>query len=237
MYIIFLALTITYFIFFVLIVFRRINRFNGVPITEKMKCGTYCHLICGLWGGVLVVAVMLLIAGLSFEDIGIRHIRFDYGPWFTGISLFLGGMLLLFSLYQMIVLAISKKHKVAAEEKYGNHHVLSGILPRSKKEKRLWSLLSLSAGVCEEIIFRGFLVLLFQAIFPDISIFLLILIPNILFGIAHLYQRLAGVIGSALLGVLFMCLFLVTDSLIIPILLHFIYDFSIKFTLSENTID
>ena len=234
MYIAFLSFIIIYIAVFVLIVFRRINKSQDVSITEKIKCGNYYHLICGLWGGALAVLLMSFLAGLSLEDIGLRQMRFDYGFWFTAITLSLSGLLFIFSLYQAITLLISAKHKEAAEKQYGNHAVLSGILPRSKKEKRLFSLLSLSAGVCEEIIFRGFLLYLLYAIFPGMSIILIIFITSALFGISHFYQRLQGVIGTALFGMLFMCLYLVTDSLILPMLLHFFYDFSITFTLSER---
>ena len=234
MYIAFLSFIIVYIAVFVLIVFRRVSKSQGVPVTEKVKCGTYYHLICGLWGGVLAVLIMSFLAGLSFEDIGFRQIRFHYGFWFTAITLSLGGLLFIFSLYQMITLLVSTKHKEAVEKQYGNHAVLSGILPRSKKEKRVFSFLSLSAGVCEEIIFRGFLLFLLYAIFPDMPIILIILITSALFGLSHFYQRLQGIIGTALFGMFFMCLYLVTDSLILPMFLHFFYDFSITFTLSEE---
>jgi membrane protease YdiL (CAAX protease family) len=177
---------------------------------------------------------MSFLAGLSLTDIGLRQMRFDYGFWFTAITLSLGGLLFIFSLYQMITLLVSKKHKEAAENQYGNHAVLSGILPRSKKEKRLFAFVSVSAGVCEEIIFRGFLLYLLLAIFPDMSIILVILITSVLFGLSHFYQGLHGIIVSALFGVFFMCLLLATGRLILPILLHFFWDFSSTFTLSEK---
>ena len=110
-----------------------------------------------------------------------------------------------------------------------------GVLPRTKKEKYLFSLLALSAGICEEIIFRGFLVFLVLAIFPSVPIYLVILISTLIFGIAHAYQGLQGVISTGLLAVMFMCLFLVTDCLIFPMLLHFIIDFSATFILSEKS--
>ena len=234
MHIAFLLIIIIYISVFVTVVFRRVGKSQYVPVTEKVKCGTYYHLICGLWGGVLAVLIMSFSAELSLEDIGLRQIRFNYGFLFSAVTLSLGGLLFIFSFYQMITLLVSTKHKEAAEKQYGNHVVLSGILPRSKKEKRLFSFLSLSAGVCEEIIFRGFLLYLIYAIFPDIPLLLVILITSLLFGISHFYQRLQGVIGTAVFGVFFMCLFLVTDSLILPMLLHFFYDFSITFTLSEK---
>ena len=234
MYTAFLSFMIIYIAVFVTIVFRRVSKGQGLSVTEKFKCGTYCHLISGLWGGTAIVLIMSFLAGLSLQDIGLRPMTFNFGFWFTAITLSLAGMLFIFSLYQIISLSVSAKHKEAAEKEYGSHPVLSTILPRSKKEKRLWSLLSLSAGVCEEIIFRGFLLYLLYAIFPDIPLFLVILTTSTIFGLSHFYQRLQGVIGTALFGVFFMCLFLVTDSLILPIFLHFFYDFSIRFTLSEE---
>jgi membrane protease YdiL (CAAX protease family) len=219
---------------FVLVVFRRVRKFQGVPVTEKIKTGTYYHLICGLWGGALAVIIMSFLAGLTLADIGLRQMRFDYGFWFTAITLSLGGLLFVFGLYQMIASLVSKKRKEAAEKQYGNHAVLSEILPRSKKEKFLFACVSLSAGVCEEIIFRGFLLYLLLALFPDVSIILVIFITSALFGIAHFYQGLQGVIGTAIFGVFFMCLLLVTGSLVLPILLHFFHDLSSTFTLSEK---
>ena len=111
---------------------------------------------------------------------------------------------------------------------------IGGLLPRTKKEKRLWSLISITAGTCEKIIYRGFLVFLLQTIFPGISIILIILITFAAFGIAHLYQGLQGIIGTGVMGVLFVSLFLVTGSLVLPMLLHFIIDFSSTFVLSEK---
>jgi membrane protease YdiL (CAAX protease family) len=67
-------------------------------------------------------------------------------------------------------------------------------------------------------------------------IFLIVLIQSILFGISHLYQGIQGIVMTAVAGALFMCLFLVTDSLILPMALHFFVDFSNTFSLSEKEI-
>jgi membrane protease YdiL (CAAX protease family) len=96
---------------------------------------------------------------------------------------------------------------------------------------------ALSAGVCEELIFRGFLLFLFRSIFPGIPIYLVVLIPTVVFGIGHLYQGLQGVIKTSIIGALFMCLYLATDSLILVMLLHFFMDFSATFLLSEEKVE
>ena len=234
MYIAFFSLIIIYIAFFIFVIYKRISRFQDRPVTEKIKLGTYYYLICGLWGGTSIVLIICLIARLNFDVIGIKQLNFNYGFWFTSITLILCGLLFFSGLYQLISSLLSKKYKEAAEKQYGNHIVLSGILPRTKKEKWLFVLLSLSAGICEEIIFRGFLLYLLQAIFPNIPLFLITLITCTLFGISHFYQRLQGIIVSMIFGVLFMSLYIVTGSLILPIFLHFFQDFSSTFTLSEK---
>ena len=78
------------------------------------------------------------------------------------------------------------------------------------------------------------MVFLVQAIFPGMPIYFVILISTVIFGISHAYQGISGVIGTGILAVLFMCLFFVTNSLLLPILLHFIVDFSATFALSEE---
>jgi membrane protease YdiL (CAAX protease family) len=46
----------------------------------------------------------------------------------------------------------------------------------------------------------------------------------VIFGFAHLYQGIAGVLGTALIGALLVGLYLSTGSLLLPILVHAIID-------------
>jgi membrane protease YdiL (CAAX protease family) len=186
-----------------------------------------------LWGAVMVVLFMCLIGGISLNEIGFRKISFNHGFWFTLVVLILNGLLIIYSLYNLIASLTSAKFREEAI-KTADFGTIS-VLPRSKKEKRLFTFVAFSAGVCEEIIFRGFLVFLFLAIFTGIPIYLVIVITGVIFGIGHLYQGLQGVVTTAVVGTLYMCLFLVTDSLILPIILHFFLDFSSTFILSAET--
>ena len=131
----------------------------------------------------------------------------------------------------------SAKYREEAKKQIVDGEGDTNMLPRTKKEKRLFSFLSFSAGVCEELIFRGFLVFLLLAIFPVIPIYFIILIPSVIFGIGHSYQGLQGVIKTGGFGALLMCLFLVTDSLLLAILLHFLTDLSSAFLLSDEEIE
>ncbi|MCL2198538.1 MAG: CPBP family intramembrane metalloprotease [Defluviitaleaceae bacterium] len=210
------------------------RKLKSIVVTEKIRCRRYYKAILFLWGSALAVFVMSIIGSISLADIGFRHISFNYNIWFTSVTLILSGLLLVFSLHRIIASLVSAKYRQKQFENFSDGAGGGNIFPRSKKEKKIWLAVSLTAGICEEIIYRGFVVFLLQAIFPDIPIFLIILIPSVMFGIGHLYQGLSGVISTGIAGAVFMCLFLVTDSLIPVMILHFLIDFSSVFLLSES---
>ena len=207
---------------------QRVIKLSKTSVSErfstKLKCGTYYQILGGLWGATAVILIACLVAGVSFADIGFRPISFNYGFWFTAVTLILSGLFFAYGLRNLISSLVSAKFREAVEQQTENSF-LDAIIPRSKKEKRIFALLSFSAGVCEEIIYRGLLLFALYAVFPDISIFLIVLIQSILFGISHLYQGVQGVQGvvmTAAVGALLMCLFLVTDSLILPMACTFL---------------
>ena len=207
---------------------------KDIIITEKIRCKDYIESSVLLWGAVLAVFIMCLIGNISFADIGLRFINFDHNIWFTIITFIFSGMLFVFILYQIIFSLVNKNFREKSKKQVIDGIGASDRIPRTQKERRLWFLLAFSAGVCEEIIYRGFLVFLLQAIFPGISIIFIILITFVTFGVGHLSQGLQGAIFTGILGALFMCLFIVTDSLLLPMLLHFLFDLQSTFVFLEE---
>jgi len=236
MFIIFLAIIFLFTVVTVVVGALQKKKYNGVVFNEKEQCKGYYRSIAILWSATLAVFIMCLIGSISFSDIGFRPISFDKNIWFTVITLVLSATLLLYNLHQLIMSLTSGKYRASMNEHITNAEGINQLLPRSKKEKRLFSLVALTAGVCEEIIYRGFLVFLLQATFPGMPIFLIILIPSVLFGLGHFYQGVQGVILTGVLGALLMSLFLVSNSLLFVMILHFIIDFSATFLISEERI-
>jgi len=78
---------------------------------------------------------------------------------------------------------------------------LDVVLPLGAVEIVLWVAVSISAGFCEEVVFRGYLQKQFYALTG--SIVLAVLLQGIVFGIGHSYQGLKQVIVITLLGVLY----------------------------------
>jgi uncharacterized protein len=79
--------------------------------------------------------------------------------------------------------------------------IVSKLAPASLTELALWTALSISAGICEELIFRGYLQRQFTVLTR--SAILGITIAAILFGAAHLYEGVSGALLIMLYGALF----------------------------------
>lgn len=103
------------------------------------------------------------------------------------------------------------------------------MLPRTQKERGLWVLLSLTAGICEEIFYRGFLPAYLMYIFPGVPFWLAIIVAAVLFGLGHIYQKLTGVLGTGVMGLLFGFLYFFTGSLFLPMIVHALFDMRLLF--------
>ncbi|HYM12233.1 MAG TPA: CPBP family intramembrane glutamic endopeptidase [Bryobacterales bacterium] len=75
------------------------------------------------------------------------------------------------------------------------------LLPKGATEVALWFALSASAGVCEEIVFRGYFQKQFRALTGSVAA--AVLLQAIVFGAAHAYQGLKQVSVITVLGVLY----------------------------------
>jgi membrane protease YdiL (CAAX protease family) len=103
------------------------------------------------------------------------------------------------------------------------------MLPRTQRERSLWVLLSLTAGICEEVLYRGFLPAYLVHIFPDVPFVLAIVIAAALFGLGHIYQKITGVVGTGVMGLLFGFLYFFTGSLFLPMIVHALFDMRLLF--------
>lgn len=96
------------------------------------------------------------------------------------------------------------------------------LLPRTTLEKMVWVILSISAGVTEEISFRGFVItrttMLTGSVWPGM------LLGSLSFGAGHLYQGVGGATVITIYGLLFALLFVARGSLMPCIIAHALQD-------------
>ena len=99
---------------------------------------------------------------------------------------------------------------------------IHAMLPRNRQELRLGALLSLNAGLVEELAFRlAIPALVFGATGSAIAA---VTISLLLFGALHLYQGVAGIVGTTIIGALMMALYVISGSIAAPIVLHALID-------------
>jgi membrane protease YdiL (CAAX protease family) len=104
---------------------------------------------------------------------------------------------------------------------------LNFILPGTAEERRWFVLVAITAGICEEILYRGFLIQYFRELPVHIGLIAALVLSACAFGIAHLYQGILGIVQTAILGALFGVLFVATGSLFLPMILHAVIDLRI----------
>ena len=110
------------------------------------------------------------------------------------------------------------------------------LLPSTFGERLFFLLIAITAGVCEEIIFRGVMVYYLSNLPFELPIIAIGIISSLLFGIVHLYQGWKGVLLTTYLGAILFLLFVGTGYLWVPIVLHFIIDAKFVFLPNKKSV-
>lgn len=156
---------------------NRVQIYERTMLTEWLS---FAFVLIGVW-----------LAGSGFATVigerwrSMRDVLRDLG---LGVA---------FSIVSTIVLSMFEPHHGG-----GADRAVQFLLPHGRLEMALWVALSVSAGICEEALFRGYLQRQFMALTRNVSAG--ILLSAMAFGLAHSYQgwRRAIVIGleGAMLG-------------------------------------
>ena len=101
---------------------------------------------------------------------------------------------------------------------------LDFILPVTREERAWFALVSITAGICEEILYRGFLIRYLSESPWHAGIRYAMAVSSLAFGMAHGYQGLKGIAGTAIIGAVMAVVFIITGSLWLPIALHAAFD-------------
>lgn len=95
---------------------------------------------------------------------------------------------------------------------------IDALMPRNAAETLWMALMSINAGLGEELFFRLLLPLLL--ILVTGRAILSCVIATLIFGLVHMYQRLPGILATTILGLALMTLYLWTETLWIAMLIH-----------------
>lgn len=98
------------------------------------------------------------------------------------------------------------------------------LVPVTREQRRWFAAMALTAGICEEVVFRGFLTFYVAEVLPGASALVVIGVAAAVFALAHAYQGAAGVVGTFGMGLLFGVVYLATGSLLPGMVLHALVD-------------
>ena len=82
-------------------------------------------------------------------------------------------------------------------------------------------MVSLMAGFGEELVFRGYLIWVFE---PILGLWGAAVISVVIFGLGHAYQGTKGIIETAIIGAIFTLVVLIFGSLLPAMVLHALFD-------------
>jgi uncharacterized protein len=99
---------------------------------------------------------------------------------------------------------------------------LDVLVPATRAERRWAWAVAISAGICEELVFRGLLIA--AGIAAGLPPIVAALASSVLFGMAHLYQGRLGMLLTTGTGLAMTYFVLPTGSLLFPIVLHILVD-------------
>ena len=170
--------------------------------------GSFSLLIMGA-----VVMTVWLLFKRPLSEIGLTQ-PVDIQSWWLLAIIFL-----LIYLLDAFVSFLSKNEFDKTMEDFKKR---TPFLPTKKSEFPEYLLLCFSAGVFEEIVYRGYLVNYCWYLFDGFSYqrSLSVLVPAFVFSVAHFYQGTKAVIKIFILSLFFGYIFINSGSLLIVMLLH-----------------
>jgi membrane protease YdiL (CAAX protease family) len=164
------------------------------------------------------VVVLWMMAGRAADGLGLTFAGPSGAAWWVGWTLALAASA--FMAAQMVAARRSPDALEGVAEKVRD---LAVFLPHTSRELRTFWMLSLAAGVFEELVFRGYAMAYLMPVAGPVGA---LVGSAILFGLAHRYQGWSGVAKTGAVGLVLGGLYLATGALWAPMLLHAVVDVS-----------
>lgn len=194
---------------------------NGLNSIPKKKI--YQSILVSDWSLVCILIVLWWILDFQF-----KHLFYFEGVKETSIfmenrEMFMGLIVGVIVGIVIVPFFMKSKNMDASFEK------IDFMLPKTLKQRITFFFIAVTAGVCEEIIFRGAVTYFFMNLPFDLPLWVIGVAGAIIFGIAHWYQGISGILSTGFLGFVLFIVFIQTGSLLVPMILHFIIDVKFVF--------
>ena len=193
--------------------FHRLQRALASGQTSA-RLVAYRNVILVQWSLVGLLAVHWALRSREWEALGFT---LPLTPRMAGGMLIaVSGVMLL--LLQLRAVRSSAETMQRAHEELGS---LRALLPHTDRESRWFGGVAFTAGICEEVLYRGFLPWLLAVTMPVPAAYALAVL---VFALGHAYQGVGGMVKTAILGSLMALMTWLGGSLLPAIVLHVAVD-------------
>ena len=155
------------------------------------------------WSWVVVLVVIIIPISHPMEWIGL--IFPSIWGWVILAALLLGVGLSIFLL---------RRNPRSLEALQRSLLTPSILLPSTLHERKWFVVVAITAGICEELLYRGFLTRYLSIYFPSFGFLLISILSGIIYGFSRAYQGLKGVVQTSLAGFIYAIIFYLSGNLI-----------------------
>lgn len=180
----------------------------------RARLQAYERAILFQWGSALLLATVWIVAGRGLADLGLVP---RFGFW----KLFFAGMALAATAVFAIQVARATRDAGQLREVRDQLGPIAIVAPHTDRELSRFGWLSLTAGICEEFLYRGLLMTLLAAAF---GMWTAILLSSLVFGLGHAYQGPGGILRTSVVGLLLALVVALTGSLFVAMIAHVAID-------------
>jgi uncharacterized protein len=103
------------------------------------------------------------------------------------------------------------------------------LLPTTPAERQWYAVAAITAGICEELLFRGFLMRYVLTTFAIQDWLFIALISGIIYGLSRAYQGFKGIFQTALTGFSFAVVYALSESLLPAMVFHILAELRTMF--------
>jgi membrane protease YdiL (CAAX protease family) len=94
------------------------------------------------------------------------------------------------------------------------------LLPSTPAERKWYAATAITAGICEELLYRGFLMRYLPSTFTFLDWLLVAILSGIIYGLSRAYQGFKGITQTALTGFSFAIVYILSGSLLPAMVFH-----------------
>jgi membrane protease YdiL (CAAX protease family) len=193
--------------------YRRLDQAAEADV-PRVRMWLYRQILALQWSLAALVVLLWAVFRRPWSDIGLKPTP----TW--GLAAVAIGLLI--AVLFVVLQTRGIRDPAAAHERVRRRvQHIERMLPHDARELRWFSAVSITAGICEELLYRGYLIWYLQHWLP---LALAVAVAAIIFGVGHFYQGPRGVLLTTVVGAFMAGVYLVTGSLFAPMVLHALMD-------------